>query len=173
MTDGTSHRYASNNAADLRSFRYALEPLRLQRDWQLEQRRLQLARALQQWQDEERVLADLKQAHAQGSHATQHPPGAQLDPAHLARSLAYLTQLQQRMAAQAKKVEAQRVKHDQAQQAYFQAHKDQEAIDRHRELALQEHAAEGLRQQAIESDRDWLARRITAPSMALAQERKT
>lgn len=150
---------SAHGAADLRSFRYALEPLRLQRDWKLEQRRLQLARTLQQLQEEERVLSELKQAHMQGSHAVQHTPGARLDPTRHARSLAYLTQLQQRMAEQAKKVDAQRVQHEQAQEAYFQAHKDQEAIDRHRNQALQEHTAEGLRLQAIESDRDWLARR--------------
>lgn len=161
-----------HSATDLRSFRYALEPLRLQRDWQLEQRRLQLARTLQQLQEEERALAELKQAHAQGSHAAQHTPGAQLDPIRHARSLAYLTQLQRRMAEQTKRVEAQRVLCEQAQQAYFQAHKNQESIDLHRNRALQEYAAEGVRLQAIESDRDWLARRNTAPDMVIVQERK-
>lgn len=159
---------STHRIADLRSFRYALEPLRLQRGWQLEQRRLQLAGALQQLQEEERVLTELRQAHTQGSQAVQHAPGGPLDPGRHARSLTYLTQLQQRIATQAKKVEDRRAAHEQAQRSYFQAHKDQEAVDHHRELALQEHAAEGLRQQAIESDRDWLARRGT--SYAVTQE---
>lgn len=152
----------SHSFADLRGFRYALEPLRLQRDWQLEQRRLQLLREQRQLREGELLLDELTQSHAQASLDAQPHDGAQLDPERYARSLTYLALLRQRLVDQELKVELLNKQYKQTQKAYFQAHQNLEAISHHRDLALQEHAAEGLRLQAIESDHDWLARRGVA-----------
>lgn len=161
-------------AADLRGFSYALEPLRRQRGWQLEQQRLQLARARQQLNEEEQVLSRQKQKHAQSSHAVLSAASLRLEPGVHARSLAYLTQLQKDMTIQAETIRTLRAQYEKAQQAYFQAHKNLEALDRHRDLALLEHTAECLRMQALEADRDWLARRsithANPPGTASSQE---
>jgi hypothetical protein len=96
--------------------------------------------------------------HATGSTDARKAAQTRLDPNTHGRTLTYLARLQRDMAQQQDKVEELLKQQGVLTQAYIREQQRLEALNRHREGAVQEYASEWLRRQAIESDRDWLAR---------------
>jgi flagellar biosynthesis chaperone FliJ len=144
--------------ADLRGFTYALEALRRQRSWQLDQLRMQLSRIQQLIGEQRQKLTRLNALHAAGSTDALKAAHTRLDPNTHVRTLTYLTRLQGNMAQLQGMVEELLKQQDVLTQDYIRQQQRLEALNRHREGAVHEYASEWLRQQAIESDRDWLAR---------------
>lgn len=143
---------------DLRGFVYALEPVRVKAQWQLEALQRELATAAA------RAAALREEAQALGAHfeafarAARAPTSGRVDPAQAHRALAYLSDVQRQLAALA----AQRSSADAQQTALQQRVAEQrlalDALDEDRERCRSEHVAERLRQHAIEADDDWLVR---------------
>lgn len=143
---------------DLRGFAYALEPVRLKAQWQLEALQRELAAATARataLRDEAQALGARLETLARAARA---PTSGRIDPAQAYRALAYLSDVQRRLAALA----VQRNTAD-AQQAALQQRVGAQrlaldALDEDRERCRGEHVAERLRQNAIEADDDWLVR---------------
>lgn len=143
---------------DLRGFVYALEPVRVKAQWQLEALQRELATATARataLRDEAQALGARLEALARAARA---PTSGRIDPAQAHRALAFLSDLQRRLAALA----VQRNTADAQQTALQQRVAEQrlalDALDEHRERCRSEHVAERLRQHAIEADDDWLVR---------------
>lgn len=151
-------------ATQRRGFTYVLEPLHHQRSWQLEQARLLLAQAQKHLADQERELGDLRATHRSSSQEAMHAWARRVEPAAHTRALAYLSNLHAEIEDRSHTVASSRASVVRLEQAYIEAHRRLDAIEKHREAALQEHEAEQLRQQAAEADREWLARRSLRPS---------
>lgn len=144
--------------ADLRAFRYGLEPYVRTQEWQLD--RLQAAlgvarRAHEEAVQQQRALqADLMaqaQALGRGFQARQ-------DPAAHRRGLDFLSGLQHRIARHQVQVQLLRRQMVEAQRACALQQRKLDGLHDHRSDAARAFAAEVERKDAAERDRDWLSR---------------
>jgi len=143
---------------DLRGFRDALEPVRRQREWELDRAiaRLAAARAAHlRSQESERA--------AQWETESQSQIAAQAwtrhgDPTARGRLLEFLVQLQQRQIDIARQTAKLAGELAVAQAALLQRQQELEALQRHRADALAEYRLEQDRRAAAQADDAWLAR---------------
>jgi flagellar biosynthesis chaperone FliJ len=155
---GFSSDSGMGSGADLRGFTYALEAIRRQRAWQLDQLRMQLSKIQQLIAEQRQTLTRLNDLHSTGSANALKAAQTRLDPNTHGRTLTYLALLQGDMAQQQGKVEELLKQQGVLTQDYIREQQRLEALNRHREGAVNTYASEWLRRQAVESDRDWLAR---------------
>lgn len=142
---------------DLRGFVHSLDALRRQSIWKLDQLQLQRAQSLQLLQHKQAALDTAKRAYDAAHQAAGHAVQGLVDPRQHAGNLAYLVRMQQEMAHQQSELAAVRTHHGAVHKRYLQQHQRMEGLERHRTHAMQDYAAQWLRQQAVDADRDWMA----------------
>jgi chromosome segregation ATPase len=155
-------------SSDLRGFQYAAEPVLRRRQWELDAVVAEMGRMLARIAQARSHAMTLHEQLVAQSAASTGAVAARLDPGAHARSLAWLAQLQGRIA------DAERVLRqldDQREEVTLRLRASQanvEAIEAHREDAVRDFAADAASRQASEADRDWLARRA-ADTLSKAQ----
>lgn len=145
--------------ADLRSFDYALEPMRRRRSWELDAALARQANANTRLHALRSKVLELDRdcdTHARDASAAwlRHS-----DAAGLERNLNHLAALQSTRAALMREMDKL---HEQLAQLKLQSISAQqrvEVLNRHRQQQEQEYGVAQLRKSAVEADRDWVGRR--------------
>lgn len=161
---------------DLRAFDYGLEPLRRQRQWQLDAARARLARAQHAIREAETALAAQQDHHRAQCDSLARASSRTLD---LATRRPMLEWLAQSHAALAQAEADLTTLRDDARRIALDctvAEQRLELIERHRSECLAQFAQEEQARQAAEADRDWLSRETQrhafAPSPSLPDKRE-
>ena len=144
---------------DLRSFDYALEPMRRRRSWELDAALARQANASTRLLALKTRIFELdRDCDAQARDASaawlQHA-----DAAGLERNLKYLATLQGSRAALLREQDTLHEKLAQLKLQSIFAQQRVEVLDRHRQQQAQEYGVTQLRRNAAEADRDWVGRR--------------
>lgn len=143
---------------DLRGFSYALSPFVRQQRWHMDSLQAQLARAqrlvVESQKECEVMRASLcaQSAHIQQS-LLQRP-----NPSAYHQGLAFLAQLQQRISAQKKSLQALQAERLRLQSECLAQQRKLDGLEEHRTLALQDYATQAAQREAAEADRDWIGR---------------
>ncbi|HSV47302.1 MAG TPA: hypothetical protein VLJ58_16045 [Ramlibacter sp.] len=148
-----------NGHVDLRSFDYAMEPLRRRRSWELDialARQANASAELFALEERVRELDRDCDARARDASAAWHQ---RPDATGLERNLKYLAALQGMRAALLQEVDVLQERLAQLKQQSVLAQQRLEVLNRHRQQESQEYAGAQLRAAAAEADRDWMARR--------------
>jgi len=145
--------------SDLRGFLYPLDPVRRQRQWQLERSIAKLGELRRQLVE----CISKRDSLAQGLEA-QAARTAELwrtwpDPSTYSRFLSYLAVLQGRAQHADLAVAQLKVQVENAVQDCVRHQRRAELLERHRTNAAQFYASEEARRSASEADQDWSARR--------------
>lgn len=149
--------------ADLRTFRYGLEPYVRTQEWQLDKLHAALGmarRAHDEALQQQRTLEAELRAQAQ---VLERGFQARRDPAAHRRGLDFLSTLQQRIGRQHEQVQRLRQQLVEAQRACAQQQRKLEGLQDHRAQAANTFVADAQRQDAAERDRDWLSRTAAVP----------
>jgi flagellar biosynthesis chaperone FliJ len=141
-----------------RGFRYALEPVRQQREWKLQAAQARLAALQAELAACESRIAQLNEQCAREAAAAARAWQRGRDPASKAAALAWLARLQR--DAQLAGDEAGRLRAEvaQAREQCAARQRELEALVQHREDALREHRGEMERRSAAQADAEWCAR---------------
>ncbi len=145
-------------ATDLRGFRYALEPLRERRQWQLDAALAQLAALRRRMADSEAARDALDRDAAEQSARAASTWTARVDPIAHTRSLAYLMQLQRQRAGIERQIAQLRDELARAQVTVAQRQQGLEMLQRHRKEELDMYRLDKDRKTGAEADQDWSAR---------------
>jgi hypothetical protein len=143
---------------DRRGFVYPLEPVRLQAQWHLDELQRELAASsarLATLRGDSATLTSRHGALAREARAAATQP---IDPARALQRLAYLGDLQRRLAALAEETTEAQAGHATLLQRAAAARVKLDTIERDSERALREHAQDRARANAVAADQDWLAR---------------
>ena len=145
-------------SVDLRRFTYALEPLRSQRKWQLEALLTRLGRAQAAVQQAEEDLAILRERHRSMSLEMAEALVRGVNPAQYILGLQWLAHLKSQILDQKQTLESLHTERAEIR-AQCQAHHHKvEVLDEHRADCVLVFAQEEAGRQALEADRDWIAR---------------
>lgn len=144
--------------ADLRGFAYALEPLRQQRQWQLDAalaRLGELRRQIGEWEAQRDALH--QECQTQAARAARVWT-ARADPTAQRRLLGYLAALQQRHADAEREIAALGELAEQARRECATQQQKLEVLDQHRAETLKGYTVEQHRKSGVQADQDWAAR---------------
>ena len=151
-------------STDLRGFEYVAEPVLQRRRWEFDGVVAEMGRMLERIAQAKSRAAALRDQLAAQAEASNGAVGTRFDPAAHVRSLAWLANLQGRIA-EAGRVLAQLEKQRDEVSGRLRALQAQvDAIEAHREDAVRDFAADTAARLASEADRDWLARRAADPT---------
>ena len=141
-----------------RGFRYALDPVRQQRQWKLEAAQTQLAKLQAERAACAKRIAELEAACARDAAAAAQAWLKVRDPASKTAALAFLARLQRE--AQSARDEAQRIDRElgEAREECAARQRESEAMEQHRDDALRAHRTELQRRASVQADADWSAR---------------
>lgn len=149
------------STVDTRGFDYALEPLRQRLGWQLDALQVRFARLQAESAAAREALEALVASHSTAVEQAAGRVAQQVDPGAHARSLQWLAQLRERMMQAQVRCADLRKDCTQAARDCLSHQQKIDAIEAHRDEAVEEFAQEALRRQAADSDREWLARRAS------------
>lgn len=145
---------------DLRRFEYALEPLRRQRQWQMDALYARLARIQRAVREADGELGALREAHDAQCRRAAEIFAERLDPSSQPRILQWLARSRLRTRAAEEvlaELEAERVR---VGAACVQQQNKVDAMERHRDDCMSAYVQEEHGREAAEVDRDWLAREV-------------
>lgn len=152
------------SGADLRSFNYALEPVRQQRNWKFEAalaRMGALQRQMTQWRGVlEAVEAECKAESVGVARIWTTRP----DPATRPRLLAYLAALHGRRGQAEQEIAALQERLDEARRDCADQHRRLEVLDRDKAETTKAYAVEQFRKASAQADQEWSAREGAAPA---------
>lgn len=143
---------------DRRGFVYPLAPVLLQAQWQLDALQRELSASAQRLAALRADGVALAARHVALVHAARPSTEHRFDPSRALSRLAYLSDLQRRMAANASDVAAAETAHASLLAKVAASRLKLDAIERDGERCLQAYIEERARQSAIAADQDWLAR---------------
>jgi hypothetical protein len=143
---------------DLRSFTYALEPVRQRKHWEFDAALARLANLrLQMVERETERHALMAEYEARGERAAR-AWAIRPDPDARRRLVGYLALLQQRMADIERELAALVMKLDLARRDCAAKQKKLDVIEEHRSAALRSYTSEEHRKLATRTDQDWTSR---------------
>ncbi len=143
--------------ADLRRFEYPLEPLRGQRQWELEALQAEHGRVVAAIAKATEELARLEALLA-ASAADAAPQAARLDLEQRTRLLRWLKQLRGAQRAAAEKLESLEAERLEVLARCAAKQREVELLERQRGDCMEEFVLEETGREATEADRDWLSR---------------
>jgi Trp operon repressor len=156
-----------SSQVDIRGFKHELEPLQRKYEWQLAACEAQLARCQQAWSQSKAALQDLQSQHQQHLAWARDLAQQRFDPQSHQRLLTCLVRLDERIQ-KAERVLHERLLQKQKYQAECNAQRQKiEALETHRDSALQSFVEERSRIQFSQQDRDWMAHRSVQSSRAV------
>ena len=144
--------------ADLRGFRYALEPLRQKREWELDLLQREVASLAVRVEAAYATLADLHARRMAAAESAARACLERVDPVAHRQSLAYLAQLQGRVVEARRERDALAAEKTEAMARCIAGQQKLELLARNREDALRDYAAEQSIRLAAEADGDWIMR---------------
>jgi hypothetical protein len=144
---------------ELRGFKYALEPLVHKNEWQLEALQTALARVQRRWNETREKLDALKTQYDEQSQRMSKAMMTRIDPATHRSSLAYLAQQREQIELAQTKLKELDAERKTAREACAAQQQKLDLLGEHRADEERAFAAEALRLQLAEADRDWIARR--------------
>jgi hypothetical protein len=156
-----------SSQVDIRGFKHELEPLQRLYEWQLAAREAQLARFQQAWLQSKAALEALQRQHQEHLAWARDLNKQRFDPQSHQRLLTCLLHLDERI------LEAQQVLHErllQKQKCQAQCNEQRlkiEALETHRDEALQSFVEERSRLQFSQQDREWMAHRSVQSNRAV------
>jgi hypothetical protein len=145
---------------DLRAFDYALEPLRMQRQWQMDALYARLGRIQRAVREAERELGALRDGHELQCRRAAELFAERLDPSSYPRTLKWLagSRLRIQTAEDAlAELQAERVR---VGAECVQQQNKVDAMERHRGECVSEFVQKEHGRQSSEADRDWLSRGV-------------
>lgn len=156
----TSLHAHTPRAADMRGFRYALEPVVQRHQWELERLQKQLARQQALWQAAQQLQLECQLLYHDQAQALQRKAASLLHPQQHQSTLLYLTRLQAQMVQRTQEISLLQQQRDQLRvQCQRQQHK-LDALDDHRGSVIAQFVENQMRAQATEADRDWMMRAV-------------
>jgi hypothetical protein len=146
-------------SVDLRGFEYALEPLRSQRQWQLDALHAQLGKTQGSILEAHEALAGLRsKLQVQSQEAMRSLHRQRIDPDRHTRGLRWLAQLQAEISTgESRLAELQSLRSRLSAQCLTLQYK-LNVIEAHRDECMAEFACHESGRLAAEADRDWLVR---------------
>jgi hypothetical protein len=147
---------------DLRGFVYDLDPFHQKAQWQLDRSTAEFAQARQTLAEIEARMVEVLDRHDREAQAAGQLLQSQLLPEFHRRTLVFLAELRGRWSALDDARKAQQATCERLRQACVKQQMRLESLVQHRAQAVSDYAAEMRQRQAIDHDRDWLARRDAA-----------
>ena len=144
--------------SELRGFRYALEPLRKRRGWELDLAVAAVATLRKHLHDKQAMRKAVEDESIAQSELAARAWTQRGDPSTQSRLLAYLTQLQERKAHIELAITALHEQLALAQQEVQRNQQDVEMLERHRSEEMEFYRLEEQRKSVAEADRDWAMR---------------
>jgi flagellar biosynthesis chaperone FliJ len=144
--------------ADLRRFRYPLEPLLRQREWQLESLRARLGRVLGKIESAARKLDDARERYRRGLEHAARELAERLDPTTHPRLICWLARLRETIASSEQALADLRAERATVAAACLAHQLKVELLARHRADCVAEFQREEERRLASDADREWLSR---------------
>ncbi len=146
-------------STDLRGFEYVAEPVLRRRQWELDAVVAEMGRLLERLAQAKSRAAALREQLVAQAEASNGAVGARFDPVAHVRSLAWLANLQGRIADAERALAQLETQREEVSGRLRALQSQVDAIEAHREDAVRDFAADTAARQASEADRDWLARR--------------
>lgn len=146
-------------SVDLRRFDYALEPLRRQRQWQLEALQAELGRVLRRIEESQRALEKRRSRHQEQSERAARALTERLDPSTYPRLLQWLAAERRSIKATEESLSEMEGECKRVRARLLAQQQKVEAIEKHREDCVEEFARQEEGRVLSEGDREWLARR--------------
>lgn len=143
---------------DVRGFAYALEPVRLRQRWRVDKAMADLGRAERTLGEAEAALETARQLRDAAAAEAAAGMRRKLDPADHRRTLAYLSSLTQQAVGLERERDTKLQLCGECRRVCLSQQLRLEALTAHKDDALSEYATELRQRDAIEQDRDWLAR---------------
>lgn len=154
---------APGSRIDMRGFTHELEALHKRRQWQLDAAQSRLGLARQAESQARSRLQDVQDLHTREAGEAARALAVRLDAGMYRRTLGYLAQLQAQGRQLGGQLAEMTLQREQAQLACLEAQRQVELLQAHRDDAAAAYATEALQRQAMEADRDWLARTPRQP----------
>jgi len=151
---------------DLRIFDYSLEPIRRQRQWQLDALHAKLGKMQRQIDQAQRAQAVLRAERDQQSQEVAQALVQRCDATRHAQALQWLVRAQARILAGEQALANLHDARAALQAQCLQQQKKVDVIEAHRDDCLAEFVHVETGKQASEADRDWLSRQPLKPAMA-------
>lgn len=145
-------------AADLRGFKYALEPLRQMRQWRLDKASADLARARARLQESREAHEGLVRETELQASLARHAWQRLADAAAHAHRLAFLAGLQRAVAQKAREIRVHETDLEAAQARWRECQQEVDMLDRHRKHERNAYRADHDHKTGALADQDWLAR---------------
>lgn len=147
---------------DLRGFRYALEPLLRQRQWQLDAVQSELGQVRRELEKATRALEMLRGRYDEQSRLASRALSVRLEPRSHAQRLGWLRSLRDMVASAEKTVRKLHALRGEVSARCLAHQQRLEVIERHREDCQEEFLRDAESRNLSETDRDWLARRAAS-----------
>lgn len=144
---------------DRRGFNYALEPLRLRYQWQLDALQADLGKIHKDIRRVETQLDDLTARYRMQSQSVIAMLANAMDPERYTRQVHWLAQQRQRIAATENELDTLYAKRTEMTAKCTAQQQRLDAVERDREAHLSDFVCEEQRRLVSEADREWLARR--------------
>lgn len=144
---------------DFRDFKYALEPLRRRRIWQLDAAKSDLHRVESGIRRQEAAVMALHSEHALQNLHAGNVIAAMNDPVGYPRLLRWLVQLRDAIQENENILNGLHAQRDQARERCLVRQRQLDVVERHREKSLAEFIVQDQRRASAENDREWLTRR--------------
>jgi len=156
--------------ADLRGFDYALEPVRRQRQWELDAARARLGRVIRSLEEAQRSLRDLVARHRGESERTAHALAERMDPARHRNCVQWLAELRADILRAEETLRSLQEECARARAECVARQQKLEVIEQHRHECVAEFTQEREARSSTEADREWLARTSVSPPKVAALE---
>ena len=161
---------SQSSQVDLRGFTYALEPLQHKQQWRMEQLQCQFAKAQAAWLESKNELLKLQRMLSDQSDLARDALQKRVDPQTHRQTVAYLTQLNQRVEESILAEASKREERELIFASMIEQHKKLDVLVEHKNLELEDYVKEMSRLDQIQVDRDWIARSYFAGKNALGFE---
>lgn len=146
-------------AADVRGFRYPLEPLLRRQGWQLEAAQARLGRATREVSAKRNAIERREEGLRRQDADAARSAAARFDPVHQHRNLQWLAREREAIAAERRELEALRRQRAEIAADCLARQNRLQVIEDHREDRVADYAQEQQGRQAAAADAEWLARR--------------
>lgn len=143
---------------DLRGFSYPLAPHTLQQQWRMDKLQSQLAKAHAAVIDAQGKLDAMHGVLRTQSEHMQQSLLKTPNPATYQHGLAYLAQLQHQIGIQKQSLDDLREEHARLRAENIAQQRKLDGLEEHKTQSQQIYAAEIIRSEAAEADRDWIGR---------------
>ncbi|MGC3998554.1 MAG: flagellar FliJ family protein [Anaeromyxobacter sp.] len=144
---------------DLRGFEYELEPVRKQRQWQLEAVQAELGRVQRALEQAVRRVEELRAQHEEQGRCAARALQAKVDPGAYATCLRWLAQLRDGIAGASVTVAELEAERTQVLRSVLEHQQRVDVIEKHRDERQAEFVRDALARSARENDQEWLSRR--------------